>query len=279
MIIWLASYPKSGNTWVRSILTSLIYSKNGIFKAELLKKIINFPNKIHYKNLTSDFYNFNETLKYSTIAQDILNQDKKIKIFKTHHLNCKINNYDFTNRKNTLATIYIIRDPRNVITSIANHYSKSILEAKDFMFTPRFIGGSKKNNISIENDLKILIGTWAEHYNFWKKNDRYLLIKYENLINDFNNELKKIVNFLKNFVDFDFNEIVEKNIINTTSFINLQKIEDSGEFDENAFQSTGIKKKFFKLGPNNRWENLLNKNVREEIEKKFYNEMKELNYI
>lgn len=279
MIIWLASYPKSGNTWVRSILTSLIYSKNGIFKAELLKKIISFPNKIHYKNLTSDFYNFNETLKYSTIAQDILNQDKKIKIFKTHHLNCKINNYDFTNRKNTLATIYIIRDPRNVITSIANHYSKSILEAKDFMFTPRFIGGSKKNNISIENDLKILIGTWAEHYNFWKKNDRYLLIKYENLINDFNNELKKIVNFLKNFIDFDFNEIIEKNIINTTSFINLQKIEDSGEFDENAFQSTGIKKKFFKLGPNNRWENLLNKNVREEIEKKFYNEMKELNYI
>jgi hypothetical protein len=31
MIIWLASYPKSGNTWVRSLLSAYYYSKNGKF--------------------------------------------------------------------------------------------------------------------------------------------------------------------------------------------------------------------------------------------------------
>ena len=41
MIIWLASYPKSGNTWVRSIISSLVYTKEGIFNFDLLRKIQN----------------------------------------------------------------------------------------------------------------------------------------------------------------------------------------------------------------------------------------------
>ena len=40
MIIWVASYPKSGNTWVRSIISSLIYTKDGIFDFPSIKKIM-----------------------------------------------------------------------------------------------------------------------------------------------------------------------------------------------------------------------------------------------
>ena len=45
MIIWLASYPKSGNTWVRSFLSAYYYSKDGKFDFELLKKIKQFPSR------------------------------------------------------------------------------------------------------------------------------------------------------------------------------------------------------------------------------------------
>ena len=41
MIIWLASYPKSGNTWIRSLLSAYLYSDDGIFNFDLLKKISN----------------------------------------------------------------------------------------------------------------------------------------------------------------------------------------------------------------------------------------------
>ncbi len=44
MIIWLASYPKSGNTWVRALLTTLVYSENGVFNFKLLEHILQFPN-------------------------------------------------------------------------------------------------------------------------------------------------------------------------------------------------------------------------------------------
>ena len=39
MILWLSSYPKSGNTWVRAILSSLLYTDDGNFSIQHLKKI------------------------------------------------------------------------------------------------------------------------------------------------------------------------------------------------------------------------------------------------
>ena len=45
MIVWIASYPKSGNTWVRSLLSSYLYSNDGIFNFDLLYKIPQFPSK------------------------------------------------------------------------------------------------------------------------------------------------------------------------------------------------------------------------------------------
>lgn len=44
MIMWLASYPKSGNTFIRSLLSSYFFSEDGIFNFNLLKNIKQFPN-------------------------------------------------------------------------------------------------------------------------------------------------------------------------------------------------------------------------------------------
>ena len=45
-LIWVASYPKSGNTWMRSLLTALIYTNDGFFNFELLPKIDQFEKKV-----------------------------------------------------------------------------------------------------------------------------------------------------------------------------------------------------------------------------------------
>ena len=77
MIIWLASYPKSGNTLVRSILTSLLYSESGNFDFNLLKKIDQYPQKKHFKGLTDKFDNLLEISKFWVFSKDKLNSDKK----------------------------------------------------------------------------------------------------------------------------------------------------------------------------------------------------------
>ena len=281
MIIWIASYPKSGNTWVRSLISALVYTENGVFDFQKLKYIPQFPDKAYFKNLTDKFSDINNLKKYWITAQDKINLDKKIKFFKTHHLNCKIDQYSFTNDSNTKAKIYIVRDPRNLVNSISNHYSKSHDEAVKFLTTPRFIGGSQKGGGIDKNDLVTLIGTWREHYKFWTQNkNNLLIIKYEDLIKDTEKELVKIIKFLNNYLTFDLSKNKINNILETTSFTNLKKMEKSGLFTENAFNKKKAKKvNFFHLGEKNKWENILKKEHQIKIQNHFEKEMCELKYL
>ena len=50
MIIWISSYPKSGNTWLRTLISAYYYSEDGFFKEELLKNITQFPDKFYFKD-------------------------------------------------------------------------------------------------------------------------------------------------------------------------------------------------------------------------------------
>ena len=84
MIIWLASYPKSGNTYVRSLLSSYIFSKDGNFNFELLKNIKQFPDNFWFKKLGIDTNNENEMYKNYINAQKLFNNEKSIRFLKTH---------------------------------------------------------------------------------------------------------------------------------------------------------------------------------------------------
>ena len=45
MIFWIASYPKSGNTWLRALIASYYYTENGIYTESVIKKLVNFQRK------------------------------------------------------------------------------------------------------------------------------------------------------------------------------------------------------------------------------------------
>ena len=274
MIIWLASYPKSGNTLVRSILASLIYSKDGNFNFNLLKKIDQYPQKKHFEGLTDKFGNLLELSKFWVISQNKLNEDKKLKFLKTHHLRCGINNYTFTNKNNTAGVIYIVRDPRDVVISYAKHSSYSIKDCSIDMMTSDNCIFTNKNLIS-------LLGSWSDHYNSWTKNNKnLLLIKYEDLLSNKKKEIIKIINFVNSFINVSISDKKIDNCLNTTTFENMKSMEEKGLFTENNIDNKiGKKIKFFNKGKKNEWENILDYKIRIELEKKFKKEMSELKYI
>ena len=280
MIIWIASYPKSGNTWVRSIISSLIYSNDGNFDFDLLKKIPQFPNKKYFENFTNDFHNINEIKKYWIESQNFLNLDKEIKFFKTHHINCKIGEHAFTNKNNTLGTIYIVRDPRNLINSFTNHYSIDKNTAKNFITSRQSVTGAL-GEMKKDNNIFTILGSWNDHLKSWTNmNQNLLLIKYENLIKNPLNEINKITKFLANLIDFYYNEEKINNIINSTSFEVMKKKETEKGFHESVMDNTGKNKvNFFNLGKENKWEKYLNIEDQEFIKDKLGLEMKELGYI
>ena len=280
MIIWLASYPKSGNTWMRSMVSSLLYSNDGEFNFTLIEKIDQFPEKKFFKSYVKNFNDFNEIKKNWIIAQDIINLDGKIKLFKTHQGKFTVEGNNFTNNENTLATIYIVRDPRNLVQSISNHYTKSLNDSCEFLLTPKIMGNSK-NFEEKRGGLYTLLGRWNDHYRSWTTNkNNLLLIKYEDLLKNPRAELEKTIKFLKKYLKFQVDENKIKKILETTSFNNLKKLENEGQFTENALnKEDGSKVNFFHLGPKNLWQKDLDKKIIHKLEKNFFNEMKELGYL
>ena len=86
--------------------------------------------------------------------------------------------------------------------------------------------------------------------------------------------------FLKNYMEFKVNNEKLDNIIKTTSFENLKKLEKKETFNEGVLnKKTKNKVNFFYMGSKNRWEELLNKEITQSIEKNFYKEMKEIGYL
>ena len=123
MFVWLASYPKSGNTLVRSMIAAYFFSQDGNYNFELIKNIKQFPNIGLFEKMGIDITKEKEVLKNYIRVQETFNKKDATQFLKTHSYLFNIDNNPFTDLNNTLGVIYIVRDPRNVVTSVANHMS------------------------------------------------------------------------------------------------------------------------------------------------------------
>ena len=279
MIIWLASYPKSGNTLLRSILSSYFYSEDGIFNFKNLEKISQFPQTSHLMSIGVDVNNEEEVFKNFINAQNFINQEReKVKFFKTHSSLCKMYDSNFTDLKNTLGSIYIVRDPRNVVTSLAHHYDLSVDRATNVMIDKdRLMDKTAKN-------CRVFLGSWDFNYNSWKNlqnQKKYLLVKYEDLLKKKKTVLLKIFKYLDSLGLKSSLDIIKLNkVIKTTEFESMKKKEENETFYEAVIDNnTGKRKNFFNLGPQNNWRKLLDKKIVDKIEQHFEKEMIELGYL
>lgn len=247
MIIWLASYPKSGNTWVRLFIDALLNKKNQLDLNSIM--IRQFPLRYDYTELSLNPDNIQEFISNCTLCQNRINLDNSTKIFKTHNSMWRAGNNYFTNEENTKGVIHIVRDPRNVITSVKNHFNKENYdEAFNFMTNEKQSLGSKINKEDV--DLPTVVSSWSNHFNSWKKmNKNYLLIKYENLIDDTHNEFNKIVEYLNINLHLKININEVNRAIENCNFENLRKLEDSRGFKESPKDKNGNPKNFFFLVP------------------------------
>ena len=279
MIIWLASYPKSGNTLLRSILSSYFYSKEGEFSFNNLNYISQFPLTSQFMSAGINIDNDEEVFKNFINVQNLLNEEKgKVKFFKTHSALSKMHGCNFTDLNNTLGVIYIVRDPRNVVNSLAHHNDLSIDVAADTMIdNSKFLVKSVKN-------CRVFLGSWSFNYNSWKNlqvKNKYLLIKYEDLINKKKTTMLKILKFLDQLGMKSQLDIVKLNkAIKSTDFKKVKNLEENETFYEGVLDNkTGKRKTFFNLGPVNDWRRLLDDKIKIKLEKAFEKEMIELEYL
>ena len=229
MIFWIASYPKSGNTWLRTLISSYYYSDDGIYSENLIKRIRQFPEKMHFTDFDYNQNIVTDTSRFWIKAQEKINKDKKLKFFKTHNAFGALNNNHFTDNKNSIGVIYIIRDPRNVITSLMNHYELDNEQAIKWMTNEKnYIYDVINFDEDGYSDFQF-ISSWNTNYKSWllQKKIPIKFIKYEDLLNQTFTVFKDVINFIN--ITTRNNEKIKmdklKNSINSTFFDKLQDME------------------------------------------------------
>lgn len=235
---FVISYPKSGNTWMRFLLANVLSDEEIDF--------VNIEDKV------IDIYKRNN--------KEIEENDEHLDIFKSHsYFRPK-----FSNNK----VVYIVRDPRDVVISYYHYFNKT-----------------KDNKIEFNQFLKMFLkgdfnkfGSWRDNVGSWlgakQNSDNFLLIKYEDLLEDTYREFVKVCEFLN--IKFDSKSI--KIAIENSSFNNLKKIEEEVENEAEETKNTDKNKKFFRKGKSQEWKDFLTESQVKEIENKFGNIMIDLNY-
>ena len=284
MIFWIASYPKSGNTWLRALISSYYYSKDGMFAKNTIEKIDQFPRKKYF-----DYFDYNpkiiqDTSRFWISAQKKINEDKNIKFFKTHNAFGELNKHKFTDKENTIGAIYIIRDPRNVITSLKNHYEMNDDEALEWMTnTKQYIYDQRNFKEDGFGSFQFL-SSWEINYKSWKLQNQIPLkiVRYEDLLDKTFLVFKEIIEFINKTLNSQksLNKEKLKNAVRSTSFNNLKTHEKNYGFSE-AISSKNKRDKipFFFLGPENDWKKILNDEQSKKLTNIFEKNLKEFSYI
>ena len=289
-LFWLASFPKSGNTLLRSILTALFFTHDGVFSLDKLNNISQFERTIHvFKNKdifgdafdkigkTSLFYRY--LLKLQT--KKVLGLKNDFIFFKTHSGLFEIANNPFTISQNTRGVIYIIRDPRDVCISWSKHLGisidKSINNMTDQLASSFWVEPKQREYFEERKRPKSFISSWDKHVLSWtsmKWKVPLKVIKYEDLVYNKNDTIREIVSFFINNFNFNFRnlDVKIKNILSTTDFQKLKREEKEKGFIESANDD------FFSIGKKEQWKDILKNYQIKKIEKNFSTVMEKFNY-
>ncbi len=276
MIVWIASFPKSGNTWLRAFLCSYLYMnlESKTFDFGLLKNILRFPSTKKYKDIGVVPKSFEDVAKNWIAVQEKINLNKKINFLKTHNAFGGLKNCPFTNKANTLGVIYLVRDPRDVLISYSRHLEKSIDETLELVLEDDHKGWLNEYKKDVIGEIR---GSWAQNYNSWKNFylTEKIIIRYEDLIKDPFNNFSNIIRYLNKLFGLEIDDEKIKKCIEITDFNKLKKLEMKTGFVENYSK----KELFFNQGKSKQWQDILDEKTVLKLEKKFKKEMQELKYI
>ncbi|MEM9044118.1 MAG: sulfotransferase domain-containing protein [Pseudomonadota bacterium] len=244
-IIWLASYPKSGNTWTRVLLGNyLMESKEGLS----INKLYNVTKH----DVRQDLYDraagrpfkaetFDDAIALRPKVQRLIASEAQGHQFvKTHSKIERIGHVDLILPEVTAAAIYIMRNPFDIAPSFAHHNAETIDETIDRMVNPKMVVGS-------ETKIMEVLGSWDGHVKSWLEAPGLPLhiVRYEDLISD----TEKTVRRLMNFLQMPVHDGKLRRAIRMSSFKELQKQELNQGFRERPKESES----FFRKGKSGSW--------------------------
>jgi hypothetical protein len=256
-IVWLASYPKSGNTWFRFFLSALLSEADEV-DVNGLKTDGIFGSREIFNAFTDldSRYLYDEEVKQMLphVYQQLSNEVYKPQYIKVHDA-CTLNKVKqpIIPVEATKAAVYIIRNPLDIVASFAHHMGTTIDEAVKQMNSSNASLATQRNNLNTTTQLKQTILSWSEHVESWTTHPSFpvLVIRYEDMLSSPLETFTKAVAFMGINTD---PQRINVSII-ASDFNKLRQKEDENGFKEKTPQA----KRFFRSGSAGNWINELTK--------------------
>jgi Sulfotransferase domain len=252
-IVWLASYPKSGNTWTRAFVHNLVHVTSGESQVQQINDLNQFSMTSAAKRFFNEILGFSPTDEHlnqiaaarGRVQQYIADTVEGLIFVKTHQALAVDHGYPTINLVVTAGAIYIIRNPLDVAISYAHHLGRSIDEAIDLM--------NLKNAETTVNEKQVyeLYGSWSQHVLSWtrKPHRAIYVMRYEDMLA----EPQKTFGALAQHLLFKPSESELDDAIDRSSFDRLREQEEKEGFRERPEKA----ERFFREGRTGQWKDVL----------------------
>jgi hypothetical protein len=272
-IIWLASYPKSGNTWMRSFLHNMLTNaKEPVPIDQLTQFCLGESNAVPYEIRAKkplDDMTEEEIVKLRPLIQRDFTRASPDSVFvKTHNYMGTWHDEPIHNMDVTAGAIYIVRNPLDVVLSVRHHYSTTIDEAIQRMGT--FGIGTSKGSGHVPE----VHSSWSHNVASWTStpNPQLLVVRYEDLLGD----PKKYFGLTCRFLGLTPPPERLDRAIRFSSFKVLKDQEDQHGFKERPKNATA---NFFREGRTDQWRDELTPEQVRQIISDHREQMERFNYI
>ena len=254
-VIWLASYPKSGNTWFRAFLTALLNPGNAGIDINNLHPAIIASSRQLFDEVTgvssADLLPDEvDRLRPLVYRQNAL-ESEELLYHKIHDAwRIVPGGEPLVPADVTRSVLYFIRNPLDVAVSFANHLHASIDKTIGIMNNPSYAFCDSSDRLP--NQLRQVLLTWSGHIESWV--DRSGLpvhaMRYEDMLT------RPLYTFSKavSFIGLNPTALQIQQALEAASFERLKEQENEKGFSEKSARSPS----FFRKGVAGDWKTVLN---------------------
>ncbi|OYY05933.1 MAG: hypothetical protein B7Y73_00250 [Acidocella sp. 35-58-6] len=248
-IVWLASYPKSGNTWLRVFLHNYIiqpeapYSINALTDFTAVESAAAFFTPYDARP-ASAFSTADVQAMRPKVHADLMRLHEDLVFIKTHNAALKIHDVELCTTAVSAGAVYIVRDPRDVAVSYARYTGQSVDQIIHFM--------GRQGAASRSTDVQVFeyLSSWSAHVQSWIVRPRSLVVRYE----DFKTDPVKAFGTVVHFLGDDANPARLQKAIEFSGFDVVAKQEQMEGFQAHI---PGAASAFFREGKAGAWREVL----------------------
>lgn len=272
-IAWIASYPKSGSTWLRAFLHNYIADGAQPYDINRLTDLSTGENAAQryqaFDPRPATQYSIADVQALRPrVHQAIADSHPGLVFVKTHNAQLVVEGVQLITKAVTAGAIYVLRDPRDVAVSLSHHLGLPLDRTIAFMNDPEAATGGTETAVYVR------LATWSAHVHFWTRTPHPTLhvMRYEDMRADAAAAFGGLIRFLGQEPPA---ERLARAIAHS-DFAELRRQEAAGGFVEQPKEAGGA---FFRQGRSGGWREALTPAQAARIERDHATVMQRFGYL